>query len=66
MSLIAMAIFSTEENGKDEYLEQTLQSLQDTVADDADGRVVFGHLHTDCKNEPNNPTPSKKVSDCPK
>jgi len=31
MSLIAMAVYSTLENGKDEYLEQTLQSLKDTV-----------------------------------
>lgn len=31
MALISMAIFSTEENGKDEYLEKTLQSLKDTV-----------------------------------
>lgn len=31
MSLIAMAVYSTPENGKDEYLEKTLKSLQDTV-----------------------------------
>jgi len=31
MALIAMAVYSTEENGKDEYLAKTLQSLQDTV-----------------------------------
>lgn len=31
MSLIAMAIYSTEENGKDKYLEQTLESLRKTV-----------------------------------
>lgn len=31
MALIGMAIYSTEENGKDEYLEQTLQSLKNTV-----------------------------------
>lgn len=31
MALIAMAVYSTNENGKDEYLEKTLQSLEDTV-----------------------------------
>ncbi len=31
MALIAMAIYSTEENGKDEYLEKTLKSLSETV-----------------------------------
>ncbi len=31
MALIAMAVYSTAENGKDEYLEKTLQSLKDTV-----------------------------------
>lgn len=31
MALIAMAVYSTEENGKDEYLERTLQSLNQTV-----------------------------------
>ena len=30
-ALIGMAIYSTEENGKDEYLEKTLQSLRETV-----------------------------------
>lgn len=31
MALIAMAIYSTLENGKDEYLRKTLQSLYETV-----------------------------------
>lgn len=31
MALIGMAIYSTEENGKDEYLEKTLESLSKTV-----------------------------------
>lgn len=31
MAIIGMAIYSTEENGKDEYLDKTLQSLKDTV-----------------------------------
>lgn len=31
MALIAMAVYSTEENGKDKYLERTLQSLADTI-----------------------------------
>jgi glycosyltransferase involved in cell wall biosynthesis len=31
MSLIGMVVFSTEENGKDKYLERTLESLQRTV-----------------------------------
>lgn len=32
MALIAMAVYSTEENGKDEYLAQTLDSLRGTVS----------------------------------
>ena len=31
MALIAMAVYSTPENGKDEYLERTLESLRNTV-----------------------------------
>lgn len=31
MSLIAMVVYSTEENGKDKYLIQTLESLKNTV-----------------------------------
>lgn len=31
MALIGMAVYSTPENGKDEYLEKTLQSLSDTI-----------------------------------
>jgi GT2 family glycosyltransferase len=31
MALIAMAVYSTPENGKDEYLEKTLESLRQTV-----------------------------------
>lgn len=31
MSLIALCCFSTKENGKDEYLEKTLNSLKETV-----------------------------------
>ena len=31
MSIIVMAVYSTEENKKDEYLDKTLQSLKDTV-----------------------------------
>lgn len=31
MALIAMAIYSTKENGKDEYLAKTLKSLESTV-----------------------------------
>jgi GT2 family glycosyltransferase len=31
MALIAMAVYSTEENGKNEYLDRTLQSLEETV-----------------------------------
>lgn len=31
MALIAMAVYSTPENGKDEYLEKTLESLKETV-----------------------------------
>ena len=31
MALLALAVYSTEENGKDEYLEKTLESLSDTV-----------------------------------
>lgn len=31
MALIGMAVYSTKENGKDEYLAKTLQSLSDTV-----------------------------------
>ena len=31
MALIAMAVYSTPENGKDEYLEKTLESLSRTV-----------------------------------
>lgn len=31
MAIIAMAVFSTAENGKDQYLERTLASLRETV-----------------------------------
>lgn len=31
MALLSMVVFSTEENGKDEYLEKSLESLIDTV-----------------------------------
>ena len=31
MSIIAMAVYSTPENQKDQYLDKTLQSLMDSV-----------------------------------
>lgn len=40
MALIAMAIYSTKENGKDEYLRRTLKSLQSTV-DFSRHRIIF-------------------------
>ncbi len=40
MALIGMAIYSTEENGKDECLRQTLQSLKRTV-DFSKHRIMF-------------------------
>lgn len=46
MALIAMAVFSTDENGKDEYLEKTLQSLKETVDFTKHRLILSVNAHT--------------------
>jgi GT2 family glycosyltransferase len=47
MALIAMAVYSTPENGKDEYLARTLESLEQTVDFTAHRLVLSVNAYTD-------------------